>query len=175
MRLMQSICASLVLLSSVNAIWGEETKADKKPASGVYAVLRESRKEKDVLPLAEGEMVVVNQFQYLKKEDREPPRYLVVQKSLAVKLDLDGAPRAEKEKEDVTKIFLKLKPVEARNLERLTTRHRGKQVAIVVGGEVVTVHKIRETIKGGEVQITSCAPGGAKYLLQRLGELQPKK
>jgi preprotein translocase subunit SecD len=50
----------------------------------------------------------------------------------------------------------------------LTTDGLGKQVAIVFSGEVVTMHKIREPIKGGDVQITSCAAGAAKYLLERL-------
>jgi len=44
----------------------------------------------------------------------------------------------------------------------------GKQITIVLGGEVVTMHKVREVIEGGDVQITSCAPGAAEYLLEQL-------
>jgi preprotein translocase subunit SecD len=57
----------------------------------------------------------------------------------------------------------------------LTREQRGKQIAIVLGGEVVTMHKVREAIKGGEVQITSCAAGAAGYLLKELEGYYRKK
>jgi preprotein translocase subunit SecD len=66
------------------------------------------------------------------------------------------------------RIQLKLKPKAAQALEDLTRGHLGRQVAIVIGGEVVTMHKVRTVIKGGDVQITSCAPGAAEYLLKQL-------
>jgi hypothetical protein len=37
------------------------------------------------------------------------------------------------------------------------------------------MHKIREVIKGGEVQISSCAAGAAKYLLEQLQAHQATK
>jgi hypothetical protein len=135
---------------------------------GVYAVLRDSVKEKDVLPLKDGEVLVVNHHRYLKKDDKEPPRFLVVRAAPDVDLDLADEPKSAKEGEEVVRIFLKLKPKAANALERLTTDRLGKQVTIVFSGEVVTMHKIREPIKGGDVQITSCAAGAAKYLLERL-------
>jgi preprotein translocase subunit SecD len=64
--------------------------------------------------------------------------------------------------------LLKLQPKGATALERLTSERLGKQITIVLGGEVVTMHKIREVSRGGEVQITSCAAGAAKYLLEPL-------
>src|SRR5262249_55043823 len=42
----------------------------KKPPPGVYAVLREGLKEKDVLPLKDGELLVVYRHRYLTKEDK---------------------------------------------------------------------------------------------------------
>jgi hypothetical protein len=50
----------------------------------------------------------------------------------------------------------------------LTANPPGKQIAIVLGGEVVTTHKIRAVIRDGNVQITRCVPGAAKYLLEQL-------
>jgi preprotein translocase subunit SecD len=147
----------------------------KKVPNGVYAVLRESLKEKDVLPLKDGEALVVHQAQYLKKEEKEPPRYLVVHAAPEVVFDLAGKPKAVKEGTEVVRISLKLQPKAAAALERVTRDRLGGQVAIVLGGEVVTMHKIREVIKGGDAQISCCAAGAVNYLFEQLEGLQKNK
>src|SRR5262249_8088687 len=73
------------------------------------------------------------------------------------------------------RILLKLQPKAATALERFTADRLGRQITIILGGEVVTMHKIREVIKGGDVQITSCAVGAANYLLEQLQTYQQKK
>ena len=81
--------------------------------------MRDGAKEKDVLPLKPGEAVVVNRHRYLKPEDREPPRYLVVRTRPDVELDLAGEPKAVKERDEVTRILLKLKAGPAKANSRL--------------------------------------------------------
>ena len=167
----------LLQLGSIVAVWSQ----DKAPASakklpdGIYAVQRDSPKEKDVLPLKDGEVLVVDHHRYLKNNETEPPRFVVVHSSPEVGLDLAGEPKAVKEDGEVLRIFLKLQPKAATALERLTRAHLGRQVAILLGGEVVTMHKVRTVIKGGDVQITSCAPGAAGHLLMQLQDHQRKK
>jgi preprotein translocase subunit SecD len=134
----------------------------------VYLVLRDGPEEKDVRPLRDGEALAVDRHRYAKPDDKRPPRFLVVRAAPDVELDLAGPPEAVKEGEEVVRILLKLRPKAAAALERLTSDRVGKRVAVVVGGEVVTTHKVRQAVRGGEVQITSCAPGGAEYLLERL-------
>jgi hypothetical protein len=140
----------------------------KKLPDGVYAVLRDSLQEKDVLPLKDGEVLLVHRHRYLKKAENEPPRFLVVRAAPDVPLDLAAQPKAVKDGADGLRILLQLRPKAASALERLTRDRLGRQVTIVLGGEVVTMHKVREVIKGGGVQITSCAPGAADYLLKQL-------
>jgi preprotein translocase subunit SecD len=140
----------------------------KKPPDGIYAVRRQSLKEKEVLPLKGGELLLVHRHRYLKTARDEPPHFLVVRSAPEVPLDLATRPKAEKEGEEVVRILLKLRPQAAAALERLTRAPLGRQVVIVVGGEVVTTHKVREVITRGEVQITSCAEGAAGYLLEQL-------
>jgi preprotein translocase subunit SecD len=154
---------------------------DKTPVSphklpaGVYVVLRENRNEKQLRPLRDGEALVVHHHRYVKQEDREPPLFVVVRSTPDVALDLAEPPKAVQEGGEVVRIFLKLKPKAGAALERVTTNAQGKQLAIVLDGEVVTIHKIRQTIPGGEVQISSCAAGAAKHLLERLHARQAKK
>jgi preprotein translocase subunit SecD len=175
----RSACVFAALVfgaGSASASAQDKTPASPKhPPTGVYAVLRESLKEKDVLPLKDGEVLVVHRHRYLKKDDQVPPRFLVVRSAPDVALDLAGKPKAVKDGEEGVRIFLKLRPKAAKALERLTSDRLGKQITIVLGGEVVTTHKIRQVIKGGEVQITSCAAGAAKYLLEQLQAQEEKK
>jgi hypothetical protein len=135
---------------------------------GVYAVRRDGLAKKEVLPLQAGEALVVHRHRYLKTAEGEPARFVVVAAAPDVPLDLDGDPKAIKDGAEVVGISLKLRPKAAAALERLTSARRWGQVAVVLGGEVVTIHKVREPIKGGGVQITSCAPKAAGYLLEQL-------
>lgn len=171
------ILAAALCLGSSALAWSQDKKPEspRKPPDGVYAVQRDSLNEKEVLPLKDGEVLIVDQHRYVKKEDKEPPRYLVVRSAPEVDLDLVGEPKAIKKGDEVTGILLKLKPKAATDLERLTRDQLGKQITIVLSGEVVTMHKVRGIIKEGDVQITSCAPGAAGYLLEQLQAQLKKK
>jgi preprotein translocase subunit SecD len=157
--------------------WPQDTtpQPPKKVPDGVYAVLRESLKEKEVLPLKEGEVLEVHHARYLKRDEKEPLRFLVVHSAPELVFDLAREPKAVKEGGEVVRISLKLRPRAAAALERLTLAQIGRKVAIVLGGEVVTMHKVREAIKGGDVQITSCAAGAANYLFEQLQAHQKDK
>jgi preprotein translocase subunit SecD len=147
---------------------GQAPALSRKLPDGVYAVLRESPQEKGVLPLKEGERLLVQRDLDAKKAGKNPSRFLVVRPKPDVELDLAEEPKVEKEGAEVVRIFVKLKPKAAAALERLSRAHLEKQVAIVLDGEAVTVHKVRVVLKSGEVQITSCTPGAATILYDRL-------
>jgi preprotein translocase subunit SecD len=153
--------------------------AGKQPAdperqnlpNGFYGVLRDEPQQKDVLPVGENRIMVVNNHPYAPKESRGPPRYLVVHRSPDVPLVLASAPGAARDDSGSLRIQLQLATEQAEAVERFTRNHIGKQVAILVGGEVVTVHKIRDAIQGGKLQITCCAEGSCEYLLKQLQDL----
>ncbi len=169
MRRLASLLAIALLTGGIASSHGQDKSPPAKGLpDGVYAVLRESLKEKEVRPLKDKEALAVYNHKYLKKEDKEPPQFLVVRTTPDVVLDLAAAPKAEKKGDNVLRIGLKLKPKAAEALERLTANNLDKHVAVIIGGEVVTMHKIRAVIKGGNVEITSCAPGAANYLLEQL-------
>jgi preprotein translocase subunit SecD len=171
------VVVALLFIGSSAAAWAHDKKPEspRKLPDGVYLVLRDSTRAKDVRPLKDGEVLVVNRHRYLKKDDKEPPRFLVVRPVPDVILDLAGRPKAVKEGKEVVRILLKLRPKAAKALEQLTSNRVGKQIAIVLGGEVVTMHKIRTVIKGGDVQISSCAAEAGKYLLEQLEAHQKNK
>jgi preprotein translocase subunit SecD len=164
------LLATILLLGNYVAVRPQDKTAavPKKLPDGLYLVERDSLKEKEVLPLKANEVLVVNHHRYVKKEDNQPRRFVVVRSAPDVSLDLAAEPKAVKEGSEVVRILLKLQPKAAMALERLTRAHLGRQIAIILSGEVVTMHKVRGVIKGGDVQITSCAAGAAGYLLEQL-------
>lgn len=163
-----NLFAAIVVVGWVGTAWPQERPASQKLPDGVYAVLRESPKEDALLPLKQGETLVADRHRYQPKADKEAPRFLIVHNKPEVTLDLAGEPKAVKQGSDQLRLLLKLRPEPAAALEQLTQQQLGGHVAIILGGEVVTVHKIRAVIKGGDVQITSCTPGAAEYLLKQL-------
>jgi hypothetical protein len=135
---------------------------------GIYAVLREGPRRADVLPVGKGEVVVAYDYNFTKKPGGGDPRFLVLHTSPEVPLVLAESPKAVREGDDTVALHLRLRRDHARALERFTRDHHGGKAAIVVGGELATVHKIRQVITGGAVQITSCTEGGCAFLLRRL-------
>src|SRR5436309_10048424 len=129
----RSVCLfAVILVVGVNAsLWSQDkTPAVRKAPDGLYAVLREALKEKDLLPLKDGEMLLVRRDPNPKKDEAEPPRFLVVRKAPNVTLELAEAPKSVKEDKTIVRIFLKLEPKGATALEKLTREHEGKPIAI---------------------------------------------
>ena len=62
MRRSACLLAALLPIGSYVPVWAQNktTESPKKLPDGVYAVLRETLKEKDVLPLKDGEVLVVH-------------------------------------------------------------------------------------------------------------------
>ena len=79
---------AVILFGSQAVMWAQdEAPASRKLPDGVYAVRRDSVKEKDVLPLKGGEILAVHHHRYLKNDAKEPPRFLVVRSEPQVTLD----------------------------------------------------------------------------------------
>jgi preprotein translocase subunit SecD len=63
---------------------------------------------------------------------------------------------------------VKLKKKYAQRLEDFSRRHLGGTVAIVLDGEIVTLHKVRSVVSGGQVQITRCSDNACEVLKAKL-------
>ncbi len=63
----------------------------------------------------------------------------------------------------------------AAQFESFTERYLGQTVALVVGGQVLTVHKIRQVVHDGKVQISRCGDEGCQILFLELRDNVPGK
>lgn len=141
----------------------------KELADGLYLVVRSAHDQRQVEPLSANEIVIANDFHLLEPAEREPLIYLVLQRNAFVPLVL-GAPPTEDKEAATGKPRLQLQLAEDQKgpLEAFTRAHLGETLAIVIGGNVVTTHKVKSVISGGRLQITRCTKHGCETLYTTL-------
>lgn len=107
---------------------------------------------------------------------------LIIDTTEYVPLDLEKAPLTEQQTESKKKIFLSLTQRASDKLKLFSIVQVMKLVAIVVDGEALTMHKIKEPITSGQLQITRCNDNACERLYEKLkdnvkykvGEVQQK-
>lgn len=142
---------------------------------GLYLVLRQALTPKALEPLKQNEYSIENDFHLLEPEEREPTVYLVLQSKPFVPLILGTAPKEDTEEiSKKPRLQLQLTEEHKKTLEDFTREHMGETVAIVIGGNVVTCHKVKSVITGGALQITRCTKHGCETLFTTLLKSRPK-
>lgn len=139
-------------------------------ADGFYRILRLSEDRRGVEPVTAGELLLVNDYEFLDESEKGPPEYTVVRLEPFVPLLLGREPRGVPQEDGRLNLDLQLAPQAAGMLEEFSRRELGQQVALVIGGEIATRHKVREVITGDAIQITRCTDDGCEYILARLKE-----
>lgn len=155
-------------MESPSADVASRTSAADKLPNGVYLILCEGPNRKAVEPTAISERVLVNDYHFLQPTDRDETTYIVVSKSEFIPMVLSGDPTKEKDAKGRSKLLLQLAHEQITPLEDFTRKNVGKAIAIVIGGEVVSSHKVRETIVGGRMQITRCTDNGCDVIYSEL-------
>ena len=61
---------------------------------------------------------------------------------------------AETPSEEPGRLLLTFTAGAAKKLASFTEKSVGKRVALVIGGEVVTIHTVRQAIAGGKLQVS---------------------
>jgi len=139
------------LLLTVLALVGCNDAPDQRLVQGVYEVVSVVE-DPGALPLAgPGE----RWFPYAPSavEDGAPQRFLLREDG-AVPLDLARNPLYSEDEEGRKQIALTLTPKAGSALADLTRRLVGGRAAVVIGGVVVSFHKIRQPILGNSIVIS---------------------
>jgi len=103
-------------------------------------------------------------------EDFNSDGYLriIIDSTEYVPLELEKAPTTEQQTESKKKLLLSLTKEASEKLKSFTTNHVMNRVAIVVDGEVLTMHKIKVPITSGQLQITRCNDNACERLYVKL-------
>jgi len=115
-----------------------------------------------------GKRVVVDNHVYDPPSERGAPRYVVIDTTQHVPFIFESAPTAVEDSTGRTVPGIALDPKYTQKLKEFMSQHLGKSVAIIVDGELVSVHKIRAVIAEGKMQITSCGADVCKVLHSKL-------
>jgi preprotein translocase subunit SecD len=139
-------------------------------ANGVYAVLGEGLTPGAVEAGRVPHAVLVYDRKYSDADRTERPKYVSLDTSFFVSLVLAGRPDARKDNSGRTLLNLTLAREHVKTLEEFTRAHLDGRAAIVIGGEIITMHTIRSVIKDGKAQITRCGDDACKALLLELAK-----
>lgn len=160
----------------------ENAPLSAKPSpleDGFYRVLHTYASESDMKRVAEPtERVLRYNPVFLDAEENQEEVVLVAADKF-VPMQLKERPEKLPDTTDRTMFWLgiSLTPSASELLETFTRDNLGQRVAVVAGGEVITMHGIKEVITGGKIQISRCGDSGCEVLFRELEDniapLQP--
>jgi len=137
-------------------------------SDGIYYVVREDSAERETRSGGNDFPVLPYTARYSDSGPEEPARYITLDPSSFIPMILEGAPDMQKDSGGKTLLGVTLKERYARPLEEFTRKHLGGKVAILLGGEIITIHKVRSVISGGRIQITRCDDNACEVLRSKL-------
>jgi preprotein translocase subunit SecD len=136
--------------------------------TGFYLVRREAPAP-EALPAPNADQWVARyDYKFLREEERESPKHLLLGKQPDVPLLLAKPPAKAKGAGGRTELLIELAGDGASSLERVSREHIGEQVAFVINGEVVSTHTIRGVIRGGEFKLSRCTDNACEFIYARL-------
>ncbi len=150
---------------------GEKFDGTDMRKTGFYLVLAEGARAAALPPASVGQQIVHYDSKYLREIERGEPRYLLLSKTADVPLILARTPELQiKGENGFPELRLELTPEASSKLEKLTREHLGVELAFVIDGEPVTLHKIRSVITGGQFRLSRCTDKACQYIYGRLLE-----
>ncbi len=143
-------------------------KASKsvKIDDGFYLVMN-TWEDSSLIDPSGGEVIPYS-HDFLEDNTSNQPFFIEVQTVDFVPLSLSKKPKGIEQKDKRINLFLTLTATASDLLEQFTEKHINQKTCIVVGGQAVTMHKIREKITGGKLQITRCTDNACEHLLLEL-------
>ncbi len=144
--------------------------ADSAPSlrNGVYAVLKEAPTAEQARVQSVKHAVLLYDRKYSESDRNQPAKYVALDTASFVPLVLAAPPEARTDDRGFTLLSVRLAREHVKTLETFTREHLNGAVAIVLGGEIITMHKVRSVITDGDVKITRCQDNACQVLRTKL-------
>ena len=155
------------LLPGVGSAFAQETTGGKLP-NGFYFVSGEGTTRTEAIKGTQSCVLLVYDGKYVDSTQMSSPEFIAIDTTLFVPLILESAPTAQKDGNGRTLLGVTLSKMYVGRLEDFTKAHLGGKVAIILDGEIITMHKIRSVISGGKIQISRCYDNACEILLSKL-------
>jgi hypothetical protein len=137
--------------------------------NGAYSVLRETPAPQEARVSGRSQLVLAyDRRKYSDAPTNEPISYVAIDPNDYVPLIMEGAPEMTKDGEGKSILSISLTRTNAVRAEAFTRAHLGGRIAMVVDGEIITLHKIRSIITGGKLQITRCQDSACEIIKAKL-------
>ena len=142
-----------------------DTKYSNGINNGIYLVLNKY----DNVPYeaTKGKLIHYS-HEFLGDNTTDQPKILEIDSCDYVPLKLSENPHLIEQPDQKLRLQMSLTDDAALKLEKFTEKHLNKEVAIVISGRAVTMHKVRSKIEGGKIQITRCTDNACKHLFLEL-------
>lgn len=172
MSYLKAFCKPLLLVFilafSLNACNSQRNAIQKSGLEdGMYEVVRIGEQKKGLKPLAQNEMIISFNPEFIEKTDQDP-KYLVIRTHEFVPLSLREKPMTEDQDDGRKKLYLSLTEDASAKLADFSGKHIDDITAIVVNGEALTKHRIRVQLTSGQLQVTRCTDNACELLYLHL-------
>ena len=134
---------------------------------GFYLVTEPGLEQFDIRPKNTDEKLVQFDKRFLDTTVVAYTKFIVTTKEY-VSLKLKELPEPVKQPNDRQNVVLPLVESSGKQLFEFTKQNTGKMLAIIIGGQVVSVYTIKGPINGGVVQIGRCTKQATNFLLSAL-------
>ncbi len=132
-------------------------------SNGFYLILEEEADASVFQKPADDEAIATYTLDHLDVHD-QPPRHFRVKVMPDVHFSSDAKTELGDKAEGKTTLNVVLGEGNAVEFQKFTAANIDRAVAIIIGGKVVTAHKIRAEIVGGKIQITRCGDDACEAL-----------
>lgn len=163
---MKPLMLTLSLVCIILGTCFSQTGPRKKLHDGLYLIVRVDTLESQPLDL-KGDQTAVY-FSPMFEDFNDGYNRIIIDSDEYVPLELEKPPVTEQQTELKKKLLLSLTPEASEKLKTFSTAHVMHRVALVIDGEALTVHKIREPLTSGQLQITRCTDNACERLYVKL-------
>jgi len=123
--------------------------------NGAYLILREAPTPQEARVAGNSPVLLAyDRRKYSGAPPNEPLTYVAIDPKDYVPLIIEGTPEMQSDGQGKSFLTVSLARKNVQRAEAFTRAHLGGRIAMVVGGEIVTLHKIRSVITDGKVKIT---------------------